>query len=295
MENKKYFKTMEIGKRAWLIEYGFTDQEHVYAYLIEGENYALVIDTMYGYGNLRALCETLTEKPLKLVNTHFHFDHCAGNFDFDCCYMDYKDIASYNNSRVRTPEQMMEAAQAEAYPELRDEMKLEDFCKYSCIPVYPLCDGDEFDLGGGHKIHVVEVGGHSAGSIVLVDPTLKIAFTGDACNGNTLLLFPGGPTVEEYLVNLIHLKQVLVEMPVETFYGGHQVLDPSVVEEGIELCAKVIAGTDDQEKAESFFGVAYYGGIRKKNGPGCENGKEFNIAYIPSTVHGKSDTKQVIR
>ena len=28
---------------------------------------------------------------------------------------------------------------------------------------------------------------------------------------------------------------------------------------------------------------------------GCENGKEFNIAYMPSTVHGKLDTKQVIR
>ena len=77
MSKVPYFKAGEIAPRTWMIEYAFTAPKGggPYAYLLEGSDYALVIDTMLGYGNLRAFCETLTDKPLRLVNTHFHPDH----------------------------------------------------------------------------------------------------------------------------------------------------------------------------------------------------------------------------
>jgi len=56
-------------------------------YLLEGEEKALLIDTGWGAGNLRAFVEKLTDKPLLVVNTHFHPDHASGNGEFERVYM----------------------------------------------------------------------------------------------------------------------------------------------------------------------------------------------------------------
>ena len=69
MSHVQYYKATEIGDRCWQIEYAFTNQEHVYCYLIEGNEFALLIDTMYGYGSLKAFCRMLTDKPIRLALT----------------------------------------------------------------------------------------------------------------------------------------------------------------------------------------------------------------------------------
>ena len=56
-------------------------------YLVVGKEKALLIDTGFGIGNLKGLAEELAEgKPLYLVNTHAHFDHCYGNCQFEKVY-----------------------------------------------------------------------------------------------------------------------------------------------------------------------------------------------------------------
>lgn len=54
-----------------------------YMYLLEGSEKALLIDTGYGAGNLKAFVQGLTDKPVLVVNTHFHPDHSAGNGEFE--------------------------------------------------------------------------------------------------------------------------------------------------------------------------------------------------------------------
>lgn len=282
MSRVPYFKATEIGERAWQIEYNFTDREHVYCYLVEGSETALVIDTMYGYGNLREFCETLTSKPLKLANTHFHFDHTAGNFDFDCCYMHHLDIPYFYDSRTSTPAEMLERAREEAFDEYKDAMEAGDFCAAHDMKVYPLYDGDELDLGD-RKITVVDVGGHSPGSVVFVDPKLRIAFSGDACNGNTLLGFGNALPIEAYLKNLLHFKHYQPQFDI--MYGGHQVLPPVTIDEGIELCGKILAGTDDHEERPGMFGIpTVYGAKHADSGFGRADGKNFNISYDPKRL-----------
>ncbi len=279
MSNVPYFKAKEIAHRAWQIEYNFTDREHVYCYLVEGSEAALVIDTMYGYGNLKAFCETLTDKPLRLVNTHFHFDHTAGNFDFDRCYMHHADIAAFYDSRVSTPEQMLERAREEAKDEYKAAMEVSDFCAARDMKVYPLYDGDLLDLGD-RQIEVVDVGGHSPGSVVFVDRALRIAFTGDACNGNTLLDFGNALPVDTYLKNLLHLKHFQPEF--DMCYGGHQVFTSGIIDEGIELAARVLSGSDDREESVGLFGQKVIYAARHGASPiERADGKSFNMSYDP--------------
>jgi len=289
MSNVPFYKAEKIAKGIWHIMYGFTDKEHVRCYLIEGQDYALVIDTMNGYGKLRAFCETLTDKPLKLVNTHFHFDHTAGNFDFDECWMHHADIKYFYNSGKNDPAKMLERAKAEAFEEYRDQMDGDDFCAYRDMKVYPLYDGDKFDLGD-REILVVDVGGHTPGSIVLIDPKTRICFSGDACNGNTLLGFGNSLCVETYLKNLLHFKKF--QPMFDILYGGHQIMSPATIDEGIVMCAKIIAGIDDHDIRPGIFGTpAVYGGKAQSE---KAEGPHFNMSYDPEKILEKGEMKQVI-
>jgi hypothetical protein len=74
------------------------------------------------------------------------------------------------------------------------------------MPVIPIYGGDVFDLGD-RMIEVVEAGGHTPGSIILIDPKTRIAYTGDACNGNTLLEFDDSLPVIEYMGSLLRLRK----------------------------------------------------------------------------------------
>ena len=220
MSKVPFFRAEEIKPRVWQIGYDFLNefQVPVFSYLIEGRDYALVVDTMYGYGNLRAFCETLTDKPLKLVNTHFHLDHVGGNYDFDACYIHPLDIPYLYSSLPASREQQLERARNAARPEYKDLLTADDFASERPIKVFPIYDGDIFDIGD-RQIEVIGVGGHSPGSIVLLDRKNRIVFSGDACNSNTLLGFGVSLSIEEYLENLLHLKKFQTEFDIT--YGGY--------------------------------------------------------------------------
>ena len=287
-----YFKADLIGEGAWQIMYGFTDKEHVRCYLIEGRDYALVIDTMNGFGDLRAFCETLTSKPLILANTHFHLDHVGGNFDFDACYMHHRDIKYFYDFKLASPEQAAERARVEAFDEYKDLISPEDMSVQRDMKVYPIYDGDVFDLGD-RQILVVDVGGHTPGSVVFIDPVLRICFAGDACNSNTLLAFGNALPVEQYLKNLLHLHSF--RHMFDIMYCGHQVLPPETIDEGIESCAKVLAGTDAKEVRPGMFGKpATYSDKHADAGIERADGKHFNMSYDPEKRFGEAETRQVI-
>jgi len=289
-----FFKAEEIKPRVWQIGYDFLNefQVPVFSYLIEGRDYALVVDTMYGYGNLRAFCETLTDKPLKLVNTHFHLDHVGGNYDFDACYIHPLDIPYLYSSLPASREQQLERARNAARPEYKDLLTADDFASERPIKVFPIYDGDIFDIGD-RQIEVIGVGGHSPGSIVLLDRKNRIVFSGDACNSNTLLGFGVSLSIEEYLENLLHLKKFQTEFDIT--YGGHQVLDAGIVDEGIELCARVIAGTDDKEERPGLMNMTFtYGAKHDPQTRRRADGKSFNIAYNPNNILKKPRSPQVI-
>lgn len=55
--------------------------------LVLGRKYAILFDTMSGYGDLRGYVESLTSLPVIVINSHGHFDHMGGNYQFDETYM----------------------------------------------------------------------------------------------------------------------------------------------------------------------------------------------------------------
>lgn len=291
MLKNKFFTAEEVKPGVWQITNCFNSHARMntFCYLVEGQTRALVIDTMYGYGDLHAFCRELTDKPLTLVCTHYHGDHAGGCFDFDACYMHALDIPFMRDTVRRAQEDPTAYAQARfaqmknaSLPEYADSILPGDVCLAKPFYFWPIWDGDSFDLGG-KTIEVVHVGGHTPGEIVLVDRADRLCFTGDACNDNTLLNLPGSISVEEYREFLTHFKAF--QSAFDTCFGGHIVAENTILDEAIETVDRVLARTDDKEVSTGLGGRScLYGGLRKPGTFIRENGMRFNIAYTEDNI-----------
>ena len=79
----------------------------VYMDLVVGEHHALLFDTGYGFGSLKAVVEELTDKPLYVVNSHGHVDHACGNEAFGGAYihpLDMELCREHNSPKMRQAE-----------------------------------------------------------------------------------------------------------------------------------------------------------------------------------------------
>lgn len=281
MYQNKFFSATSLCPGTWQITNCFNDHSRMntYAYLLEGENRAMLIDTMFGYGNLRAFCRELTDKPLLLVNTHYHGDHAGGNYDFEACYIHAADMPYFYSVPEVAREEKFRQMQEAALPEHKGMLLPTDACVPRLMRAIPMLDGDVFDLGG-RKIEVIHVPGHTPGEVVLLDRDARTAYFGDACNSNTLVMYPGHSSVEEYLESLHHFKTF--QSAFDIGYGGHEVLQPSIIDEAIELCGRVLAGTDDHYPSNMFGTDCFYGAVRENKKR--VDGKYFNIAYVNESV-----------
>ena len=145
------------------------------------------------------------------------------------------------------------------------------------MKTFQVYDGSVFDLGE-RVVEVIAVPGHTAGTIVLLDRKNGIVFSGDACNANTLLFLPHSTSVEAYRESLVHFKQF--QPYFEVMWGGHGLwtVPKIVIDEAIELCDEILAGTDDAGESSHLGRPCFYG--KKKDADFNRlDGKITNIAY----------------
>ena len=152
--------------------------QKVISYLIEGETGTLLFDSGMGIGNMKALVESLTDKPITLVCSHGHFDHVGGAWQFDGAHM------------LCTPDSVAAAAKGFLLPEDDENRSLAAFSivgtlwfdpKTFCVKPYkviPAEEGEVFDLGG-RRLRVVAAPGHSDDGMMLADDDNHLLFTGD--------------------------------------------------------------------------------------------------------------------
>lgn len=201
--SKEFYNVCKVKEGVYHI--GST--EGVFMDLFVGSNQALLWDTGYGFGNLRHTVEALTDKPLIVVNSHGHLDHACGNFQFSDrpVYMHLKDKKSYEyfnseSARRDNIERMKDTK--DALPSDFDE---EYYIHAPIIPILPIKEDDQFDLGG-ITLTVKEVPGHTAGSIGLIYEEEHWFYAGDAMNPFVWLFLPDALSLSIYLKSLEKAK-----------------------------------------------------------------------------------------
>src|SRR5258705_2186837 len=75
MTAEAWFAVREVEPGIHLI----SEPGHVNSWLITGSAEALLFDTGIGISDIKAVVSELTDRPLRVVNSHHHFDHIGGN------------------------------------------------------------------------------------------------------------------------------------------------------------------------------------------------------------------------
>lgn len=251
------------------------DPAGVYAYLVEGQHQAALLDTCCGVGDLKGFVEGLTQKPVIVLCTHGHLDHSGGTFGFDKVYLSKKDeaLAKWHGT-VDFRREYVETKVApgtiseDLYVPQRDGGYL-DFC-----------DGQVFDLGG-ITLEAIALPGHTHGMICILIRELRCLLLGDGCNVFTCLFGFGSTSIEEYKSNLL-LKH---EDRYDTVWFSHGIStgDKTIVNDCIEVCDEIMTGTADNIPS-TFLGFQVLIAKAMNEDFSRIDGKAGNIAYIPEMV-----------
>ena len=176
---------VEIAPKTW----GISEFNLVNMFLLEGDEKAVLIDTGCGIGDFTEIIRRYTKKPLEVLLTHGHADHCGGMIylkDHIPVYMNHTDKVyekispctngfrrKYINTRV--PARFPGEGHVEALTKLRPP---DDTPAVSFDHVKELRDGDEIDLGG-RILYAINTPGHTDGSMCFLDRSNRIMFSGD--------------------------------------------------------------------------------------------------------------------
>lgn len=255
-----------------------TDLSGVHCFLVEGRDKALLIDTMTGLRGLPAFVATLTDLPVEVALTHGHMDHAGGVFEFGRCYIHPADIPMLDG---RTLPARVGYVRGQLPPGEAPEASA--FVPDGPVEFVPLKAGDKLDLGG-RALEVLHVPGHTRGSLCYLDTASGDFFAGDACNNNTLLMMDVSATIEEYLGALLALKERQGDIRRFYLFHGPSLQDKSCIDDNIQCCRDILAGTDDRVPVD-FLGRPGY--LAKERTPGTfsrKDGRFGNIVYNPQQV-----------
>ncbi len=264
-----WLETKLVANKVWRISDHGSDN----MYLVEGDEKALLIDTGIGVADLAQFIRTLTKLSVIVVNTHGHPDHVGGNFQFSEVYAQPMDFELTSQFSSQTNHEHTIQVTMKDNPDFVSPFN-KDTTVYKTPALLPVKSGYMFDLGD-RKLEVIDVPGHTKGSIVLLDAENKLLFTGD--NNNTLvwLFLDGCLPLEVYLQTLQKLNQRSAEF--DKILPGHgEVLDKSFINDQIVCAQKIISGECKGEKYESFAGSALK----------CTY-QRASIAYNPDNIHIK--------
>jgi glyoxylase-like metal-dependent hydrolase (beta-lactamase superfamily II) len=164
------YRIIQIDDQTWRVEDGT-----VRVYLLAGAASALLIDTGMTLKNARAIAESLTDKPVKLLCTHGDPDHIAGNAAFPEVYLHPDEEENYR---------------AFGGPGT----------------ICPVREGDVLDLGG-RALEVIELPGHTPGSIALLDRSRRALISGDPIQNGRIFMFGPARDLRQYLASLRRLQR----------------------------------------------------------------------------------------
>ena len=220
--DQPFFRAWPIAPGTWQI---LSDGD--FSYMIEGEDEALLIDSGYGAGDIRAFAQSLSDKSLsRICHTHDHFDHTANNSYFDLAYM----------SR-----------------ETR-ELATRPFPSFSGIdfprdyPVQEVTDGDVIPLRG-RDLRVFFIPDHAVGSLAFLDERARILFSGDEFMAHGKALHGSVAHWAQMLEKLMPFRDRFDHLCA----GAWPMMDASIVDNQLACARHILAGNEGERAQPGRF------------------------------------------
>lgn len=173
---------IRINENTWRFEDG-----HVRFFLLTGSEKALMIDSGMTCPNALELAKELTSLPIELLNTHADPDHISGIQAWDQFYMNEKEKQNYGMRNVKGE-------------------------------ILPIKTGTLLDLGD-RPLTVIELPGHTPGSVAVLDQKNRVLFSGDAIQDSNIFMFGPGRNLQQYLDSFANLDPYKDQF--DTIYPSH--------------------------------------------------------------------------
>jgi glyoxylase-like metal-dependent hydrolase (beta-lactamase superfamily II) len=205
-----WFEVYEVETDVWAIYEPFQWQE-VVSYLIIGSDSALLFDTGNGIGNIRAIVDQLTDKPVRVLNSHSHFDHIGGNYQFKKIMSPSTEFSIANSlgddsKRVKT--EVSAEALCKGLPAgvTQENHHIEPYSITAAVK-----DGDIIDLGS-RKLEVLQIPGHTDDSLALLDEDSGLLWTGDSFYEGPIWLYFPETDLRAYRQSLARLVDLVPQL-----------------------------------------------------------------------------------
>ncbi len=179
--------------------YVLKDQAGCCANLVVGGKKALLFDTGCGIDHMGKALKSVTELPLLVINSHGHFDHIGGNSQFERVYFpkpDFSILESYDTETLNR--WILDLAGNGARPFLVPPKE------WKCI--IPL-EFESFDLGR-MECQIIPLKGHTAGSVGVWIPSMKLLLSGDALTPVMCLNFQNHLSGQEQYATLAQIQNL---------------------------------------------------------------------------------------
>lgn len=237
MENK--IKVKQLSKRIYAM-----DDMGATGYVVLGNEKALIIDTMNGSEDLKAVVRTITDLPLLVVNTHGHCDHIAGNLYFEETYLHPADFSL--------------AKEHSSFPEFVEECKK---LGLEMPPFQEILDGEVIDLGDA-TLEVIHFPGHTPGGICLLYREERVLFTGDGINCHLWMQLDNSLSLKELKKSMENISWVREKA--DRILHGHT-MDYNDISLFDELYQGVCDLAEHPELSETDADYNWFGGIAKQH------------------------------
>jgi glyoxylase-like metal-dependent hydrolase (beta-lactamase superfamily II) len=204
---KSVYEVIQIGDDVWRIE-----ENVVRACLFAGAEKALLVDSGFGTGDLKAVVASLTDRPLMLVNTHADHDHIGGNKQFERAYLHPYELDAYRRT-------------------VGEDLVVE-----------PVSEGDVIDLGN-RRFEIILIPGHTPGGIALLDAENRILVAGDNVQAGTIFMVGPGRDMDAYIAGLKKLRDMRERFDVVYPSHGPFPVSAEIIHELIRGAEKIQDGS----------------------------------------------------
>ena len=212
-----WYQVYESAGGVYSIVEPFQIQETI-SHLIVGDERALLFDTGIGLIPLRPVVERITNLPVTVLNSHTHYDHVGGNWEFssvlaiDSAYS-RANMAGFSNDRIG--DDFLPEAFCKGAPE---GAEISSFYTKPWKASRYVEDGEKIDLGG-RVLEILHVQGHTPDAVALLDAENRLLFTGDSWYDASLWLFARETNLADYEASISRLASV--EENVDFILGAH--------------------------------------------------------------------------
>lgn len=212
-----WFTIDQINKDTYIVsEYRHWEENH--CYLLNGDEYSLLIDTGLGICNIYNEIIKLTDKPIIAVATHIHWDHIGGHEYFPNFYAHEAEVNWLKGEFPLTIHQIKEMVVDRC--DLPEGYNVEEYKFFQGTPEKLLKDNESIHIGG-RSIQVLHTPGHSPGHMCFWEKESGFLFTGDLVYKGTLFAYFPSTDPEAYLNSL----KRITSLPVKRVFSAHHTLD----------------------------------------------------------------------